>query len=434
MITTQRQDNEKRSAKRARRDRRRRIDNEDVEFQSLPNDVLELIFSFLHIRHRARFAVVATSFSQFYNRSIDLNFDQLFFNRLADKSQYISIVGRLMDRHNGPKIKSLKFYLDPKSNEVDWASTARWINIAAQKEVKELDFDFGHTFFQPFGLTSYLFNVRSLEILRLANCDVTSPVPTTGLRFLKECSLQKVNVDLAFLGVLFEQCLELEMLELLQCDTPSILNVSMGHSNKLKILRIVSCLNFTRVIIDAPSLIVLHYSGHFVVFKFVNIKKLTDVTLDFKPRRRILHVDHNELVTLLHAMSTIKILTVTSKLLEPKKVGKIQRGMMEWARIQKMLIDLAFKPCYPNLKVLKLIGFKFEPREMQLLYTFLENANNLDTVAIFLPPLRYCNVTTLNEALFNDQLRLMKASRSAWIRIFQHYEEKLFYPVNHLNI
>ncbi|CAN1180965.1 hypothetical protein LINPERHAP2_LOCUS35070 [Linum perenne] len=110
----------------------------------------------------------------------------------------------------------------------------------------------------------------------------TESFQVTTLRFLKVCSMKRMSIDLFLLDALLNQCLELEKLEIINCSTPSNMRFS---ADKLKKFRFANYRNLREIILEAPSLIAIHYTGHLLAFNFEKCLKLVDFMFDLKPTR-----------------------------------------------------------------------------------------------------------------------------------------------------
>ncbi|CAL1372679.1 unnamed protein product [Linum trigynum] len=468
----------------------------------LPYDVVAMILSFLDIKQLAQSAVVAKSFRDCLKLGQLLDFKQPIFKKLVRKRVYVPFVGRIIDQHKGPKIQSLKLWFDPINTEEHWAMVAGWINKAAQKGVEEFDFDFYYGP-QVFLLTDEIFQIKTLQILRLSYCDIVLPEPetnfaVTGLPCLRVLSFGNMDIqNMTVVEAILKACSKLETLELLHCFFPRYLKIDAWHLKNFKECKLVTCPKIVEVAVDAPNLMTLHYSGPMVVFKYTNFDKLTDCIIDFKPNRVYYSIGVYKLDQLMYDMSNIEVLTTSSRLLEglcPRgshgentivnffcfsKLKEIQLlmegsrycglfaiasflqkcpsvekihihcrgwfrtdnvisrssrpGGFTWVLQQQFLVKRGIGPCYPNLKVVKLTGFRFAPHEMQLLIHFLVTGLSLETVAIFLPSPRSVNgpFKFMDETRLNQYFRPAMASPKARIRVFEHFQDKLFCPSKH---
>ncbi|CAN1178997.1 FBD-associated F-box protein At1g61320 [Linum perenne] len=422
------------------------------DFMSLPLDVVENILDFLDHKQLTQFSVVAKPFRHCFNKGKKLDFDLSFQRGLGNRDLYMDVVGRIMEQHDGPRIKSLKLSFAPTNDAANQALVNRWITKAAQKGVEELDIVFNNGS-QPFRVTSDLLQIKTLEILRLMFVDIGSPTESfevTGLRFLRVCSMKRMSIDLFFLDALSNQCLELETLEIINCSTPSNMRFSAG---KLKKFRLANCRHLREINLEAPSLISIHYTGHILAFNFKNCVKLVDFMINLKPTRWVVfevNRYHILLDKLMSSLSKIEVMTTTSRLLEdihplqhqnqPQMVlnedegGDGQPEQQQQDDLAAMLenqVNQAVAPGYPFLEQLKLTGFRFKPGEMSLLCHFLQKGNNLKTVAIFTASPRHWQPIMPDVDLFNQYHRPWMSSPNVRINIFPHSQEKQLYPTPH---
>ncbi|CAN1841668.1 Putative FBD-associated F-box protein At1g61330, partial [Linum perenne] len=300
------------------------------DFMSLPLDVVENILDFLDHKQLTQFSVVAKPFRYCFNKGKKLDFDLSFQRGLGNRDLYMDVVGRIMEQHDGPRIKSLKLSFAPTNDAANQALVNRWITKAAQKGVEELDIVFNNGS-QPFRLTSDLLQIKTIEILRLMFVDIGSPTESfevTGLRFLRVCSMKRMSIDLFLLNALSNQCLELETLEIINCSTPSNMRFSAG---KLKKFRLANCRHLREINLEAPSLISIHYTGHILAFNFKNCVKLVDFMIDLKPTRWVVfevNRYHILLDKLMSSLSKIEVMTTTSRLLERLCMKFVESGMI----------------------------------------------------------------------------------------------------------
>ncbi|CAN1809982.1 FBD-associated F-box protein At1g61320 [Linum perenne] len=265
-----------------------------------------------------------------FNKGKKLDFDLSFQRGLANRDLYMDVVGRIMEQHDGPRIRSLRLSFAPANDVANQALVNRWITKAAQKGVEELDILFNNGS-QPFRVTFDLLQIETLEILRLMFVDLGSPTENlhvTGLRFLRVCSMKRMSIDLFLLDVLSNQCLELETLEIINCSTPPSMRFSAG---KLKKFRLANCRNLREINLEAPSLISIHYTGHILAFDFKNCAKLIDFMIDLKPTRWVVfevNRYHILLDKLMSSLSKIEVMTTTSRLLERLCTKFVESGMI----------------------------------------------------------------------------------------------------------
>ncbi|CAN0912280.1 FBD-associated F-box protein At1g61320 [Linum grandiflorum] len=252
------------------------------------------ILGFLDVRQLVQFSTVAKQFRYLfmylpnfrycprYGKRLD--FDSSFQRTLRHMGQYEPIVRRMIDEHDGPKIRSLKLDFIPTNDADNQVMVANWISKAAEKGVEELELNFGRCF-DPF---SHIFQIQTLEVIRLKFVDLGMPIndfQITGLRFLKVCSMNKLNINVVILNALLINCTKLEIVEIIDCNTPDRLRLSAGNLTKFRKIRLANCRALEDITINAPSLTTLHYSGQLITFNFEHCENFNDFLLDLKSTR-----------------------------------------------------------------------------------------------------------------------------------------------------
>ncbi|CAN1226353.1 FBD-associated F-box protein At1g61320 [Linum grandiflorum] len=158
---------------------------------------------------------------------------------------------------------------------------ANWINKAAQKVLEEPELNFGRCL-DPFRVTfDLLFQIKTLEVIHMPINDFQ----ITRLRLLKVCSMNALNINVVILNALFRNCTELEIVEIIDCNTPDRLRLSAGNLNKFRKLRLANCRALEEITINAPSLTTLHYTGQLIAFNFELCENFSDFLLDLKSTR-----------------------------------------------------------------------------------------------------------------------------------------------------
>ncbi|CAN0911667.1 FBD-associated F-box protein At1g61320 [Linum grandiflorum] len=172
-----------------------------------------------------------------------LDFNSSFQRTLRHMEKYEPIVRRMIDEHDGPKIRFLKLDFIP-TNDVDiQVMAANWINKAAQKVLEEPELNFGRCL-DPFRVTfDLLFQIKTLEVIHVKFVDLGMPIndfQITKLRFLKVSSMNELNINVVILNALLRNCIELEIVEIIDCNTPDRLRLSAGNLNKSRKLQLAN--------------------------------------------------------------------------------------------------------------------------------------------------------------------------------------------------
>ncbi|XP_022723737.1 putative FBD-associated F-box protein At1g61330 [Durio zibethinus] len=275
----------------------------------VPDDVLTNIFSFLPIKEAVQASTVATRFKQswFFNRK--LCFDKDFAKRHAQKD-FLNIVNRVFELHVGQNIQTLRLFFDPTGVE---DAVENWIQISIDKEVEELDLNFSLAK-DPYRITTDFADFESIKILKLCRCELDLLPTFRGLNSLKTLVLRRIEINSKFLETVFSNCLSLETLELVKCRKIGHLRILAQNLRRFKALKLGDCLGLYQVDIDAPTIRSIHYSGIFILFKFVEISQLNDVILNFKPLKGIEKFFRRD--SFLCDLSHIAVLSASNTLLE----------------------------------------------------------------------------------------------------------------------
>ncbi|CAN0826020.1 FBD-associated F-box protein At1g61320 [Linum grandiflorum] len=300
---------------------------------SLPNEMLGEILGFLDVRQLVQFSTVVKQFKYCSTYGKRLDFDSSFQRTLRHMEQYEPIVRRMIDEHDGPKIRSLKLDVIPTNDVDNQFMVANWINKAAQKGVEELELNFRRCL-NPFRVTfDLLFQIKTLEVIRLKFVDLGMSIndfEIAKLRFLKVCSMDELNINGVILNALRRNRTKLEIVGIIDCNTPDRLSLSAGNLNKFRKLRLANCRALEEITINAPSLTTLHYSGQLIAFNFEHCKKFNDFLLDLKSTQwSNVYINHFLLDKLMSNFLTIEVLTTTSILVERLSAKFAKRRMTD---------------------------------------------------------------------------------------------------------
>lgn len=275
----------------------------------LPDDVLDIIFSFLPIKHEVQIGVLSKRFRNSWLSNRKLFFDREF-GRSHTQGEFIEIINRVFDSHMGSKIQTLRLYFDPTGVEHMFE---KWIKICIEKGIEELDLDF-YQRRDPFRLSSEYIDVESIRILKLVHCSVVFPPKLKGLGFLTTLILRRVDLTAEMLETLFCHCLNLETLDLWYCYEIDHFEVFARNLKKFKALKIGHCLEIERIDIDSPTLRSIYYTGNIVDFRFYDAFQLDEVLLYFIPPKSFIQAYVAE--NLVSDLSHVNVLTTSSPFLE----------------------------------------------------------------------------------------------------------------------
>ncbi|KAK9267894.1 hypothetical protein L1049_010331 [Liquidambar formosana] len=418
-------------------------------------DVLEHIFSYFPIKNAVRMGLLCTRLkkSWLYNRNFYFGRD---FARGRVRGEIINIVSRIFSVHRGETIRCLRLYIEPAGVET---IVECWIKKAIDKHLEELDLDFSLGL-SPFKLSAEFLDIESLTVLKLCFCelDLDLPLNLNGLRFLGTLALRNVSLTEELIENLFGYCMNLEVLELILCDRINLLNIFAEDHRRFKVLKVGECEDIFRIDIYAPTLCSFYYCGNVSYIHFYSSTlQLKDAVLHFMPTRGyLLHLHmRNVILNLVH----VTVLTMNSTFLEGLCSNTVDGELREmqfslWnlkefqlfmeggsycnpfdivsflkncPRVEKIFIDFGdfsfecgyywelhakrkFEQCRPlfnHLKVIKLKGFKFQHRELELLNFFLGRATFLETLTLVTP-------RNINRRRCGPELRMYEQYFNSW--------------------
>ena len=169
---------------------------------------------------------------------------------------------------------------------------------------------------KPFALPQFVFDYKSVSVLKLTSC-ILSPFATfKNLHLLKTLYLRMVTLTTELIDSLLSNCLILESLDIIGCSQPIHLKI---YSLNLRLKSLVVIMNYDANLksfqIDAPSLLSFKYSGVFVDICFKDSSSLVDVMMDYNGPLPM-QVPPFDPIRPLHGLSHIKTLTLSSEYLE----------------------------------------------------------------------------------------------------------------------
>ncbi|KAJ4703373.1 FBD-associated F-box protein [Melia azedarach] len=447
---------------------KRQHDQHHLITANLPDDILEIIFSFLPIKEALRTGLLSPRFRNCWIRSRKLHFDK-DFARGRSQENFITIVDKIFNVHAAPTILSLRLYFNPTGVV---SIVEEWIKKCVEKGVEELDLNFVEGP-NPFVIYSSYLNTNSLKILKLCHCKVFVP---PKLCYLNTLVLKKVHVRPVLMKTFLENCLLLESLDISKCHTMAHMKIYAENLNKFKELRVGDCGPYTVVIdIDAPTLRLFHYSGQPVFVKFMHKLMLNDVIVNFfsfSYMRKENPVNLNDLsnVTVFSATAAFLEILVSKKgnkefhekppgirLMQLKEFQLIMEGahfcnvydiasfLKSCPRLEKVFIDLnefSFAcgyyweshqkeildkevpgAAFECVKVVKITGFKFQKHEVELVKYVVQKARFLKNLVLVTP--RNSRLNDYAEELqhYYKMFCCWKASIIGQITVFDYFED-----------
>ncbi|OMO76543.1 hypothetical protein CCACVL1_15572 [Corchorus capsularis] len=413
---------------RSRRAELQRNEGRGTQLSVLPDDVLTNIISFLPLKQAIRASTASSRLKQSWLFSRNLCFGKDFVRR-HDKEDFVRIVDRVFALHLGSKIQTFRLVFDPTEVEV---TVENWIQICIDKEVEELDLDFGLAV-TPYRIASDFEDVNTIKILKLCCCELELLPTFRGLNSLTTLIFRRIEISAESLGTLFSYCLLLESVELVKCRRIGHLRILAQNLTRFKALKVGDCTSLTQIDVDSPTINSIYYMGRLISFEFPSIPQLKDIILNFKPRRAInkFFRDGSYLSDITH----VPVISTSTTLIEDLSPGLNVEGALQLSfvnlrelqlfmagamycnlydiahflkrcpRLEKLFIDLRgfnFETqevwelhqrelierdihLLRNLEYVKMEGFKCEEHEMEVVKFLLERAIVLETLVLVAP-------------------------------------------------
>ncbi|XP_077217823.1 putative F-box protein At1g49610 [Tasmannia lanceolata] len=346
-------------------------------FNRLPEGLLLHILSCLKVKDAMKMSFQSSQWRNLWQYSNNIEFGIQTRRKYA---RFYNFVERVLELHKGTKIDKFQILLTcsaPPPLRVN-----SWIEYAISKRIKELNLGFSPNGF--YQLPQCMFNIESLEVLKLSYC-YAYPPSTINLRLLKTLSLTKVIIPSQTNGQspplneikdLISKCPLLENLELSDCNGITCLDISTSNP-KLKSLRIVSCCyNGTTILeILAPNLTSLELIGSLPKDGYIlrNLSSLVHARVDFDgmfmlrlnyffcwetSNRRVLY-------DIFHAIRHAKTITL----------GR------ECMKVLSEAEEYFMASSFVNIKCLKL-EISLDKLELRGIICFLKSCPNLETLII----------------------------------------------------
>ncbi|KAM0862600.1 hypothetical protein ACQ4PT_045168 [Festuca glaucescens] len=265
---------------------------EQLSFENLPEDIVHLIHSLLHVQDAARAACVSRVLLRSWRCYSDLMLADGTLGLTDKKSEEIETnlidkVDRILENHyhNGVKVKTLDLDLFGYNN-INASYLDRWLHISVKSGIEVLNLimypfmdDSYYRF--PSAVLSDTAAASSIQSIFLMYC-AFRPTSTLGsLKRLKSLDLSVVRITDEGLGHLLSKCFALERLVVNGCRAIIFLRIPCTLQ-QLKLLHITTCEMMQVVEIDAPKLCTLYYSGGpLVEISIKNSAQLKNVTFWF---------------------------------------------------------------------------------------------------------------------------------------------------------
>ncbi|XP_047065034.1 uncharacterized protein LOC124672924 [Lolium rigidum] len=317
---------------------------EQLSFENLPEDIVHLIHSLLHVQDAARSACVSRVLLRSWRCYSDLMLADRTLGLTDKKSEEIETnlidkVDRIIENHyrNGVKVKTLDLDLFGYNN-INASYLDRWLHISVKSgiEIEVLNLimypfmdDSYYSF--PSSVLSDTAAASSIQSIFLMYC-AFCPTSTLGcLKRLKSLDLSRVRITDEGLGHLLSKCFALERLVVNGCTGIIFLRIPCTLQ-QLKLLHITTCETMQVIEIDAPKLCTLYYSGGpLVEISIKNSSQLKNVSFWFNylfapgilsyARARLPSITPNvESLTLRSHKENVDTPMLSSKLINLKKL------------------------------------------------------------------------------------------------------------------
>ncbi|CAH2047403.1 unnamed protein product, partial [Thlaspi arvense] len=124
--------------------------------------------------------------------------------------------------------------------------------------------------------------IQTLTVLKLKWCqfEISENSPK-GLKLLRTLVLMRTKVTKKTLDAIFNNCIHLETLELINCRMFGVLRINAQNNMKFKLLVVYSMLNLLKIFLDAPTLECYKYDGYVRMIDFSRVNVLKEVKLHY---------------------------------------------------------------------------------------------------------------------------------------------------------
>ncbi|KAF5727970.1 putative F-box/LRR-repeat protein [Tripterygium wilfordii] len=316
-------------------------------FSRLTNLMLVYIISFLPFKDAARTSVLSKRWYQVWHSTRNVEFNENFFVKPGDEESeeitekqrraFVDFTRRWMLTYNGEVIDTLSLtFSRPRkfSSEMN-----ECINFAITRNVQRLVLDFSDpttVHRGVFELPPFVYGHEGLKSLKLFSCnfDVSR---LNNFNALKELSLGWIKVSMSTIKDLLRKCPSLESLSLKNCSSVDHIEIS-APDLRLRSLVFDKCeLDQPYLMIKAPNLRVLKYSGDLPTFEFWRPESLVEADLDFASETEFEEV--GDLVQeILREIACVQVLTVCSYLLQVIPSGTEPLGMEVALNVRHLIL------------------------------------------------------------------------------------------------
>ncbi|VYS49640.1 unnamed protein product [Arabidopsis thaliana] len=349
--------------------------------ETLPEDLLEHIMStYLPVQSLLTTRVLSKRFRETKVRSLDLDFSGIY-SRRRRKVEVVGIIEKVFNQHKGSEIHRFVLLLNHIGVEDKIIS---WTNTCFGKNIKELVLDFSKSR-KVMAIPIDFSAVESLQVLKLRWCKFEIPDSSPkGLKLLKTLSLMRTQVMVKTIDAIFNNCIHLESLELIECRMDGILSIRAQNHKKFKSLVVSFMPDLRHIRLDAPTYrklqaLTKRYVGEGRLenppFKFEN---LTEFKISFITPTFCTLFDIAEFLKECPKLKQV-VIDIQNFTFEPK--------MYFWEMHQKEQIQNDSNNNYllKCLTDVKIIGYKGHWHELDIVEFFVKNAPSLKGLELEMP-------------------------------------------------
>ncbi|XP_049358392.1 FBD-associated F-box protein At1g61320-like [Solanum verrucosum] len=373
----------------------------------------------------------------------------------------MSIIDNIINSHLGEKVDSFKLYI-PAPSKYNFP-LKKWIQIVASKGLEELELQVATSINRTtYNMESNSIDIDTLYVLKLTGCGLSLSPNSKSLRLLKSLSLTRVQVVPLFIKKLFIHCVVLESLALDDCSSTGDLTIK--GSNKFRTLLIRNCGDITLITVDNQNINTFHYDGQINKIKFVDPIISKDVILNLGIATWLQHIsERHDLIEVLRNVQILSINNIVLEGLSPKYVDfehiDMELYLPNLKELQIVIYGLSFvNPCdiilfvkncpqierlfldlgnyameagsywnsiakeklenckieFPQLKLLKVKGFKRLELEKKLVNFFSSRAKWLESLII----------VSKENCLEIELSDVITVSNTTMLSTYRQYEDK----------
>ncbi|KAL9860667.1 FBD-associated F-box protein [Arabidopsis thaliana] len=293
--------------------------------ETLPEDLLEHIMStYLPVQSLLTTRVLSKRFRETKVRSLDLDFSGIY-SRRRRKVEVVGIIEKVFNQHKGSEIHRFVLLLNHIGVEDKIIS---WTNTCFGKNIKELVLDFSKSR-KVMAIPIDFSAVESLQVLKLRWCKFEIPDSSPkGLKLLKTLSLMRTQVMVKTIDAIFNNCIHLESLELIECRMDGILSIRAQNHKKFKSLVVSFMPDLRHIRLDAPTLENYKYDGYVICVNILITNALKEANLYYTRIRRLYH-QKSDLVDTLRFYTRLTVLATTTIFLEALTKRYVGEGRLE---------------------------------------------------------------------------------------------------------